>query len=203
MNLTDPYVRLPNPTLLGARASRPALLSSMRAGRPRSQGVCGGGKSKAVYRGSVAPARGKLSYSRLIPHRLPPCRRNLGVDFKLMTKSIANQVHRLRCRLRIRENHAMGTGQRFLLVIATIMLPACHAAAQTLPCPTDSPRAAPSASPWPGDRAPPASSAPAPAMSPMGVPAMAAPSGRRRAAPPCLAGFATLRDDLARGWPPA
>ncbi len=92
----------------------------------------------------------------------------------------------------------MGTGQRLLLVIAAIMLPACHAAAQTLPWPTDSPRAAPSASPWPGDRAPPASSAPAPAMSPMGVPAMASPFGGGGGAPPCMAEFARLREDVQK-----
>lgn len=90
----------------------------------------------------------------------------------------------------------MGTGQRLLLVIAAIMLPACHAAAQTLPWPTDSPRAATQA-PWPGDRTPPASSAPAPATSPMVAPPMASPFGGG-GAPPCMAEFARLREDVQK-----
>src|SRR6266446_8226625 len=90
----------------------------------------------------------------------------------------------------------MGTGQRLLLVIAAIMLPVCPAAAQTLPWPTDSPRAG-TAAPWPGERAPAAS--PAPGMSPMGAPPpMASPFGGGGGAPPCMAEFARLRDDVQK-----
>src|SRR5712671_2619158 len=114
-----------------------------------------------------------------------------------MNTSITNRVHPSRCRLRIRENHAMGTGQRLLLVVAAIMLPACPAAAQTLPWPTDPPRAAGPA-PWPGERAPAAAPMPAPAMSPMGAPPpMASPFGGG-GMPPCMAEFARLRDDVEK-----
>src|SRR5215470_4419237 len=85
--------------------------------------------------------------------------------------------------------------QRLLLVIAAIMLPAGHAAAQTLPWPTDSPRAGTQA-PWPGERAPSASPMPAPA--PMGAPPMASPFGGGGGAPPCMAEFARLRDDVQK-----
>ena len=91
----------------------------------------------------------------------------------------------------------MGTGQRLLLVIAAIMLPASHAAAQTLPWPTDSPRAG-TAAPWPGERAPSASPMPAPATSPMAAPPMASPFGGGGGAPPCMAEFAKLREDVQK-----
>jgi len=91
----------------------------------------------------------------------------------------------------------MGTGQRLLLVTAVMMLPACHAAAQTLPWPTDPPRAAGPA-PWPAERAPPASPMPAPAMSPMGVPPQASPFGGGGGMPPCMVEFAKLRDDVQK-----
>src|SRR5262245_58257578 len=92
----------------------------------------------------------------------------------------------------------MGTGQRLLLVVAVIMLPAGHAAAQTLPWPTDPPRAAGPA-PWPGERAPPASPMPAPPMSPMAAaPPMASPFGGGGGMPPCMAEFAKLRDDVQK-----
>jgi len=73
----------------------------------------------------------------------------------------------------------MGTGQRRLLIVAVMMFPVGPAAAQTLPWPSDSPRAG-TAAPWPGERAPSASPMPAPAMSPMGVPPQASPFGGRR-----------------------
>jgi hypothetical protein len=91
----------------------------------------------------------------------------------------------------------MSTGQRLLLVIAAIMLPACQAAAQTLPWPSDSPRAG-TAAPWPGERAPSASPMPAPAMSPMMAPPQASPFGGGGGAPPCMAEFARLRDDVQK-----
>ena len=90
----------------------------------------------------------------------------------------------------------MGTGQRLLPVIAAMMLPACYAAAQTLPWPTDPPRAAGPA-PWPGERAPPASP-PAPAMSPMmAPPPMASPFGGG-GMPPCMAEFTKLKGDVEK-----
>jgi hypothetical protein len=82
--------------------------------------------------------------------------------------------------LTIWENHAMGTGQRLLLVIGVMMLPVCQAAAQTLPWPTDAPRATGPA-PCPGERAP--------AASLFGVGGVT---------PPCMAGFAELRDDVQK-----
>ena len=91
----------------------------------------------------------------------------------------------------------MSTGQRLLLVMAAIMLPACQAAAQTLPWPTDSPRAG-TAAPWPGERAPSASPMPAPAMSPMMAPPQASPFGGGGGAPPCMAEFARLREDVQK-----
>jgi hypothetical protein len=92
----------------------------------------------------------------------------------------------------------MGTGQRRLLIVAVMMLPVCPAAAQTLPWPTtDAPRAGTQA-PWPEERAPAAS--PAPGMSPMGAPPpMASPfGGGGGGAPPCMAEFARLREDVQK-----
>jgi len=89
----------------------------------------------------------------------------------------------------------MGIGQRLFLIIAAIMLPACHAAAQTLPWPSDAPRPG-AAAPWPGERAPSASPMPAPAPM-MGAPTMASPPGGG-GAPPCMAEFAKLRDDVQK-----
>jgi hypothetical protein len=89
----------------------------------------------------------------------------------------------------------MGTGQRRLLIAAAMMLPVCPAGAQTLPWPSDSPRPGASA-PWPGERAPAAS--PTPGMSPMGAPPMASPFGGGGGAPPCMAEFARLREDVQK-----
>jgi hypothetical protein len=89
----------------------------------------------------------------------------------------------------------MGTGQRRLLIVAVMMLTVCPAAAQTLPWPTDSPRAGTAAAPWPGERAP--AAAPAPGMSPMGAP-MASPFGGGGGAPPCMAEFSKLREDVQK-----
>jgi hypothetical protein len=84
----------------------------------------------------------------------------------------------------------MGTGQRRLLIVAVMMLAAGPAAAQTLPWPTDAPRAGTPA-PWPGERAT------ATAPSPMGAPPpMASPFGG--GAPPCMAEFARLREDVQK-----
>jgi len=90
----------------------------------------------------------------------------------------------------------MGTGLRLLLIIAVVMLPAGQAGGQTLPWPTDAPRAAPA--PWPGDRTP--SASPAPAMPPTGMvqPPMASPFGGGGGMPPCMAEFAKLRDDVQK-----
>src|SRR5215831_14165524 len=107
------------------------------------------------------------------------------------------------------ENHAMGTGQRLVLIVAVMMLPARDAAAQALPWPTDQPRAA-APSPWPTDPprpgasgpspsegAPSASRMPAPAMSPLGAPPpQASPFGGGGGMPPCMAEFSKLRDDV-------
>jgi len=91
----------------------------------------------------------------------------------------------------------MGTGQRRLLIVAVMMFPVGPAAAQTLPWPSDSPRAG-TAAPWPGERAPSASPMPAPAMSPMGVPPQASPFGGGGGMPPCMAEFAKLREDVQK-----
>lgn len=101
----------------------------------------------------------------------------------------------------------MGTCQRLLLLVAIMMLAAHQAAAQTLPWPTDSPRAGAPA-PWPGDRALPASPMPAspmpaspmsaPTMTPMAVPPQASPFGSAGGTPPCIAEFAKLRDDVQK-----
>lgn len=99
----------------------------------------------------------------------------------------------------------MGAGQRLSLIFALAMLPACQAAAQTLPWPTDAPRAATPA-PWPGAGAPAASPMPvAPAMSPMGAgpPPMspqASPfgGGGGGGMPPCMAEFTKLREEVQK-----
>jgi hypothetical protein len=95
----------------------------------------------------------------------------------------------------------MGTCQRLLLLVAIMMLAVHHAAAQTqtLPWPTDPPRPG-GAAPWPGDRAVPASPM---AASPMGAsPMVAVPAspfgGGGGGAPPCVAEFAKLRDDVQK-----
>ena len=95
----------------------------------------------------------------------------------------------------------MGTCQRLLLFVAIIMLTAAQEAAaqqvQTLPWPTDPPKAG-GPTPWPGDRAVPASPAPAP-MAPMtAVPASPFGGGGGGGAPPCIAEFAKLRDDVQK-----
>jgi hypothetical protein len=112
-----------------------------------------------------------------------------------MTESIRNRVHPLRCRSRLEGNHVMGTCQRLLLV-AIMMLAAHHAAAQTLPWPTDAPRAGTPA-PWPGERAP-ASPMAAPTMAPMVAVPQASPLGGGGGMPPCIAEFAKLRDDVQK-----
>jgi hypothetical protein len=96
----------------------------------------------------------------------------------------------------------MGTCQRLLLLVAIMMLAVHHAAAQTqtLPWPTDPPRAG-GAAPWPGDRAVPASPMAASPMagSPMvAVPASPFGGGGGGGAPPCVAEFAKLRDDVQK-----
>ncbi len=62
----------------------------------------------------------------------------------------------------------MGTGQRLVVAIAVMMLPGHHAAAQTLP--------------WPSDHPPP----------------QASPFGGGGGMPPCMAEFAKLRDDVQK-----
>ena len=93
----------------------------------------------------------------------------------------------------------MSTGQRLLLVMAAIMLPACQAAAQTLPWPSDAPRPAAPA-PWPGSSAPAAAPMPAPAMSPMGAmpPPQASPFGGGGGMPPCMTEFTKMREDVQK-----
>jgi hypothetical protein len=93
----------------------------------------------------------------------------------------------------------MGSGQRTFVIVAAAVLPACYAVAQTLPWPTEAPRATAPA-PWPGDRAPSASPMPAPTMSPMGAgpPPQASPFGGGGGMPPCMAEFAKLRDDVQK-----
>jgi hypothetical protein len=89
----------------------------------------------------------------------------------------------------------MGTCPRLLLV-AIMMLAAHQAAAQTLPWPTDSPRAVTPA-PWPGERAP-ASPMPAATMAPtMAVP-QASPFGGGGSPPPCIVEFGKLRDEVQK-----
>jgi len=93
----------------------------------------------------------------------------------------------------------MTAGQRLSLVfaVAVAVLPACRATAQTLPWPSDAPRAAAPA-PWPGSGAP--------AMSPMGAgpPPMAPQAspfgggGGGGGVPPCIAEFGKLRDDVQK-----
>jgi hypothetical protein len=78
-----------------------------------------------------------------------------------------------------------------------MLLAAHQAAAQTLPWPTDAPRAGAQA-PWPGERAAPTSPMPAPAMSPMGAPQASPFGGGGGAMPPCLAEFAKLREDVQK-----
>jgi hypothetical protein len=95
----------------------------------------------------------------------------------------------------------MGTCPRLLLLVGIMMLAAHQAAAQTLPWPTDSPRAgAPAA--WPGERAPasptPASPTPAATMAPMMAVPQASPFGGGGSPPPCIAEFAKLRDDVQK-----
>ena len=90
----------------------------------------------------------------------------------------------------------MGTGHRLLLIMAVMMLPARPAVAQTLPWPTDTPRAGAPA-PWPGERPAPASPMPVPGMSPMAAP-QTSPFGGGGGVPPCMAEFAKLRDDVQK-----
>jgi hypothetical protein len=84
---------------------------------------------------------------------------------------------------------------RLSLILAVAAVPACQASAQTLPWPTDSPRAgAPAA---PGPMAMPG------AMSPMGAPpqGMAPPAsafGGAGAEPPCMAEFVKMRDEVQK-----
>lgn len=94
------------------------------------------------------------------------------------------------------------------LILAMAALPACQAAAQTLPWPTDPPRAAgvPSqpapgaASPMVSGAIPGAIAAPGPMPAPMfSMPAPAIGSGPPQgggAPPPCLAEFLKLREDV-------
>ncbi len=95
----------------------------------------------------------------------------------------------------------MGTARRLLLLIAVAMLPAAHAAAQTVPWPGDAPKAGASA-PWPGERSAPSPgmspmmSAPSPGMSPtMGAPR---PMGGGAGMPPCMAEFAKMREEVEK-----
>jgi hypothetical protein len=89
----------------------------------------------------------------------------------------------------------MGTCQRLLLLVAIMMLAAQHATAQqaavqTLPWPTDPPRAG-APPPWPGTP----SASPMPAAPMAAVPASPFGGG---GAPPCVAEFAKLRDDVQK-----
>lgn len=90
----------------------------------------------------------------------------------------------------------MRTGQRLLLILILLTPFVRQAAAQTLPWPTDPPRAA-SPAPWPGERAAPASPMPGPAMSTMGMP-QASPFVGGGGMPPCIAEFNKLRDDVQK-----
>ncbi len=103
----------------------------------------------------------------------------------------------------------MGTGQRIFVIIAAAMLPACSAAAQTLPWPTDPPRpAAPPAAapqaPWPTASTPAPWPAGAPPAAPMPAPpAVAAPPAQGSpfdggGMPPCMAEFTKLRQDVEK-----
>jgi hypothetical protein len=95
------------------------------------------------------------------------------------------------------ENHVMGMAQRLLLIAAVAMLPAGHAAAQTLPWPGD-PQPQGGGPTWPGERAGPA------AMPPMGPSPMGATPPRPMgggvggAVPPCMAEFTKLREDVEK-----
>jgi hypothetical protein len=96
------------------------------------------------------------------------------------------------------------------LILAIAVLPACQAGAQTLPWPTDPPRATPGAGGAPQTvpgAIPGAIAAPGPGpmpMSPMAAPAMgAAPFGAPGPAPqgatsPCLPEFLRLREDVEK-----
>jgi hypothetical protein len=94
----------------------------------------------------------------------------------------------------------MGTARRLLLLIAVAILPAGHAAAQTVPWPGDAPKAGAPA-PWPGSAAPspgmsPMMGAPPPGASPMmGAPR---PMGGGGGMPPCMAEFAKLREEAEK-----
>jgi hypothetical protein len=91
----------------------------------------------------------------------------------------------------------MGTCQRLLLLVAAVIMLAVHqAAAQTLPWPSDPPRATATA-PWPGERAVPASPMAVAPTSPMAA-VPASPFGGGGGAPPCVAEFAKLRDDVQK-----
>jgi hypothetical protein len=94
----------------------------------------------------------------------------------------------------------MGIGQRLSLIFAIAVLPACQAAAQTLPWPADAPRPTAPA-PWPAAGPPAASPVPAPSMSPMGAgpPPQASPfGGGGGGMPPCMAEFTKLREDVEK-----
>jgi len=88
----------------------------------------------------------------------------------------------------------MGTRRRLLLTIVIMMLPVCHAGAQTLPWPGSPPQAA--TAPWPGARAP--SASPAPASVGAVPPPMASPLGGGGGTPACVEEFAKLRDEVQK-----
>jgi hypothetical protein len=96
----------------------------------------------------------------------------------------------------------MRAGQRLSLIVAAAMLPACQAGAQTLPWPTEAPRAAATA-PWPGAGAPapmPGTMAPPMGAGPPPMSPQASPlgGGGGGGVPPCMAEFTKLREDVQK-----
>jgi hypothetical protein len=114
----------------------------------------------------------------------------------------------------------MRAGQRVSLILAAVVLPACQAAAQSLPWPSSSPPRAGATAPWPGAGAPPAATpmpgavappsmsavgpqmgAGPPPMSPMGPQMGAGPppmSPQGGGMPPCMEEFTKLREEVQK-----
>ena len=99
----------------------------------------------------------------------------------------------------------MGTGQRLSLILAIVVLPACQAGAQTMPWPSEAPRAGAPAAPWPGAGGAPPTAAPMPGPMPgagappgMGMGMGAPPPMGGAGTPPCMAEFTKLREDVQK-----
>jgi hypothetical protein len=90
----------------------------------------------------------------------------------------------------------MRAGRHLSLILAFAVLPVCHASAQPLPWPTDSPK--PGAAPWPAAGAPAAVPGMAPAMSPAPMPGFGAPPAPDGEVSQCVAEFTKLKVEVEK-----